>query len=99
MTSAHLPGSPGHYAPILPGDEWPLITPAGLRPGTRESSFVLGAMDGVTSGCFVLTYGIAAVASSHVLTAHAHDVFGSPNSRGWITLVIGVLRLLAAAGC
>jgi hypothetical protein len=56
-------------------------------------------MDGVTSGCFVLTYGIAAVASSHVLTAHAHDVFGSPNSRGWITLVIGVLRLLAAAGC
>jgi hypothetical protein len=52
-----------------------------------------------TSGCFVLIYGIAAVTSSHVLTAHAHDVFGSLNSWGWITLVIGVLRLLAAAGC
>ena len=53
----------------------------------------------MTSGCFVLIYGIAAVTSSHVLTAHAHDVFGSLNSRGWITLVIGVLPLLAAAGC
>ena len=52
-----------------------------------------------TSGCFVLIYGIAAVTSSHVLTAHAHDVFGSLNSWGWITFVIGVLRLLAAAGC
>jgi len=36
----------------------------------------------VTSGCFVLIYGIAAVASSHMFTANAHDVFGSLNSWG-----------------
>jgi hypothetical protein len=53
----------------------------------------------VTSGCFILIYGIAAVASSHMFTAGAHDVSGSLNSWSWITLIIGVLRLLAAAGC
>ncbi len=52
----------------------------------------------MTGGCFVLIYGIPAVASSHVFTAGAHDVSGSLNSWGWITLIIGVLRPLAAAG-
>jgi hypothetical protein len=52
----------------------------------------------VVIGCFNLIYGIAAVANSHVFTANAHYVFGSLNSWGWITLIIGVLQLLAAAG-
>jgi hypothetical protein len=34
----------------------------------------------VTDGCFVLIYSIATVASSHVFTANARDVFGSLNS-------------------
>ena len=49
-------------------------------------------------GCFNLIYGIAAVANSHVFTAHAHYVFGNLRTWGWITLIFGCLQLLAAAG-
>ena len=49
-------------------------------------------------GCFNLIYGIAAIANSHVFTANAHYVFGSLRTWGWITLIIGVLQLLAAGG-
>jgi len=52
----------------------------------------------VIIGCFNLIYGIAAVANSHVFVANAHYVFGSLRTWGWITLIIGVLQLLAAAG-
>ena len=49
-------------------------------------------------GCFNLIYGIAAVANAHVFVANAHYVFGSLRTWGWITLIIGCLQLLAAAG-
>jgi hypothetical protein len=49
-------------------------------------------------GFFNLIYGIAAIANSHVFTANAHYVFGSLRTWGWITLIIGVLQLLAAGG-
>src|SRR5689334_15651298 len=49
-------------------------------------------------GCFNLIYGIAAVAQSHVFVANAHYVFGNLRSWGWITLILGGLQLLAAAG-
>jgi len=49
-------------------------------------------------GCFNLIYGIAAVAQSHVFTAHAHYVFGDLRTWGWITLIFGCLQLIAAAG-
>jgi hypothetical protein len=52
----------------------------------------------VIVGCFNLIYGIAAIANSHVLTANAHYVFGNLRAWGWITLIIGALQLLAAAG-
>ena len=52
----------------------------------------------VIIGCFNLIYGIAAIANSHVFTANAHYVFGNLRAWGWITLIIGVLQLLAAAG-
>jgi hypothetical protein len=47
---------------------------------------------------FNLIDGIAAVANSHVFTAHAHYVFGDLRTWGWITLILGVLQLLAAGG-
>ena len=40
----------------------------------------------VSLGCFNLIYGIAAIASAHVFTVHAHYVFGSLNSWRWIIL-------------
>jgi len=49
-------------------------------------------------GCFNLIYGIAAITKSHVFVASAHYVFGDLRSWGWITLILGVLQLLAAAG-
>jgi hypothetical protein len=49
-------------------------------------------------GCFNLIYGIAALANSHVFTANAHYVFGDLRTWGWITLIIGAVQLLAAAG-
>jgi hypothetical protein len=52
----------------------------------------------VMVGCFNLIYGIAAIANSHVFTANAHYVFGNLRAWGWITLIIGVLQLLAAGG-
>ena len=52
----------------------------------------------VVVGCFNLIYGIAAIANAHVFTANAHYVFGSLRTWGWITLILGALQLLAAAG-
>ena len=49
-------------------------------------------------GCFNLIYGIAAVAHSHVFVTNAHYVFGNLRTWGWITLILGGLQLLAAAG-
>ena len=49
-------------------------------------------------GFFNLFYGIAAVANAHVFVAGAHYVFGGLNSWGWVTLILGVLQLFAAAG-
>jgi hypothetical protein len=52
----------------------------------------------VMVGFFNLIYGIAAIANSHVFTAHAHYVFANLRTWGWITLVIGGLQVLAAGG-
>ena len=49
-------------------------------------------------GCFNVIQGIAAIANSHVFTANAHYVFGNLRAWGWITLILGALQLLAAAG-
>jgi hypothetical protein len=49
-------------------------------------------------GSFNLIYGIAAIANSHVFTAHAHYVVGNLRAWGWATLIIAVLQLIAGAG-
>ena len=49
-------------------------------------------------GCFNLIQGIAAIANSHVFAANAHYVVGNLRAWGWITLILGVLQLPAAAG-
>ena len=52
----------------------------------------------LVSGFWNLIYGIAAIAQSHVFVANAHYVFGNLRAWGWITLIFGILQLLAAAG-
>jgi hypothetical protein len=49
-------------------------------------------------GFFNLTYGIAAVANSHLLAGNAHYVRANLRTWGWITLIIGVVQMLAAVG-
>ena len=52
----------------------------------------------VVVGFFNIIYGIAAIANSHVFVANAHYVFANQRAWGWITLIIGVLQLIAAGG-
>jgi hypothetical protein len=49
-------------------------------------------------GFFNMIYGIAAIANSHVFVANAQYVFADLRTWGWITLIISVLQLAAAAG-
>ena len=49
-------------------------------------------------GFFNMLYGAAAIANSHVFVANAHYVTGNLRFWGWITLIIAVLQLAAAAG-
>ena len=43
---------------------------------------------------FVMIYGIAAIADSHVFVADAHHVIGDLRAWGWFTLIIAVLELV-----
>ena len=52
----------------------------------------------VIVGCFNIIYGIAAIAQSHVFVANAHYVFANQRTWGWITLILGILMLIAAVG-
>jgi len=49
-------------------------------------------------GIFNLIYGIAAVANAHVFVAGARYVWGDLRFWGWVTLIVGVLQLIAAGG-
>ena len=73
---------------------------SGRRPadGRGYSLVVFASVLLVIAGCFNLIYGTAAIANSHVFTAGAHYVSGNLRAWGWITLILGVLQLLAAAG-
>ena len=48
-------------------------------------------------GFLNLMDGVAASSSSHALMAKAQFVFGSLHGWGWVTIIAGVLQLLAAA--
>ena len=84
------------------------MMPPSTTPGVGEASrhstghgygFVLFAsILLVIVGCFNAIQGIAAIANSHVFIANAHYVFGNLKTWGWITLILGVLQLLAAIG-
>jgi len=49
-------------------------------------------------GIMNLIEGIAAIANSHVFVANAHYVIGDLRAWGWVTLIFGVLQLLASGG-
>ena len=52
----------------------------------------------ITVGFFNLIDGIAAIARSHIYVANATYVIGDLRAWGWVTLILGVLQILAAIG-
>ena len=48
-------------------------------------------------GVLNIIYGIAAISNSHFFNGHSNYVFGSLKTWGWVTLILGVIELLAAA--
>jgi hypothetical protein len=50
----------------------------------------------VVGGVLNVIYGIAAIGNSKFFVHHTHYVFGSLKTWGWITLILGVLELIAA---
>ena len=82
------------------------MTSAAMRPA-RGRSYAEGRGYGLVlfagvlllvSGFWNLIYGIAAIANSHVFVANAHYVFGNLRTWGWITLIFGILLLIAGGG-
>ena len=77
-------------------------TPRGSGGHRAEGSgyglIVFAAILLLVLGFFNMLYGAAAIANSHVFVANAHYVFADLRFWGWITLIIAVLQLAAAAG-
>ena len=84
------------------------MTSAAIRPasgaggqqaeGRGYGLIIFAAIVLLVLGFFNLIYGIAAIANSRVFTANAHYVIGDLRAWGWITLILAVLQLVAAAG-
>ncbi len=79
------------------------IRPAGGAGGRQAEGrgyglIIFAAVVLLVLGFFNMLYGIAAIANSHVFTANAHYVIGDLRAWGWITLILSVLQLVAAAG-
>jgi hypothetical protein len=84
---------------MMPPSTTPAVGEARTRERGRGYGLVLFAsILLLVIGCFNLIQGIAAVANSHVFVANAHYVFANLKTWGWITLIFGILQLLAAAG-
>ncbi len=49
------------------------------------------------AGVLNVVWGIAAIGNSHFFVADTHYIFSTLHGWGWITLIIGVLELTAAA--
>jgi hypothetical protein len=48
-------------------------------------------------GVLNVIYGIAAISQSHFFNQNTHYVFASLRGWGWVTLIIGIVELIAAA--
>ena len=68
------------------------------EPGRGYGLVMFASILLLVIGCFNAIQGIAAIAHSHVFVANAHFVFANQRAWGWITLILGVLQLIAAVG-
>ena len=47
-------------------------------------------------GVLNIIYGIAAIGNAHFFVHNTHYVFGSLRSWGWVTLILGIIEVLAS---
>src|SRR6266516_1466636 len=84
---------------MMPPSAAPAAGQASRHAGSHGYGLVLfAAILLFVLGCFNMIQGIAAIANSHVFTAHAHYVFANLQTWGWVTAVLGALQFVAAAG-
>jgi hypothetical protein len=57
---------------------------------------LLAAIFLTIAGVLNIIWGIAAIGNSHFFVNDAHFVFSSLKGWGWVTLIIGILELIAA---
>ena len=50
----------------------------------------------MVGGVLNIIYGIAAISNSHFFTHNTHYVFANLKAWGWITLILGVMGLIAS---
>jgi hypothetical protein len=50
----------------------------------------------MVGGVLNIVYGIAAIGNSNFFVHDSHYVFGSLKTWGWVTLILGIVELLAA---
>jgi len=50
----------------------------------------------MVGGVLNIIWGIAAIGNAHFFNHHAHYVFASLKGWGWITLILGILELIAS---
>jgi hypothetical protein len=48
------------------------------------------------AGVLNVIYGIAAIGNAHFFVHNTHYVFGSLRAWGWVTLILGIIELLAS---
>jgi hypothetical protein len=68
-----------------------------VAPVKGEGRTLFAAVLLLIGGILNVIYGIAAIGNSAFFASGTHYVFGSLSSWGWITLILGVVELLAAA--
>jgi hypothetical protein len=57
---------------------------------------LLAAVLLMISGVLNIVYGIAAIGNSSFFVHNAHYVFGNLKTWGWVTLILGVLQVIAS---
>ena len=74
---------------MMPPSTTPSVGEARTQSGSHGYGLVLFASILLfVTGCFNMIQGIAAIANSHVFTAHAHSVFANLTTWGWVTAIL-----------
>jgi hypothetical protein len=69
---------------------------AGMNEVRGLGRTIFAAVFLMIAGILNIIYGIAGISKSHFFTQNAHYVFSNLRGWGWITLILGILEVLAS---